>query len=269
MYGFDIGGTEAKSDEHDVFERALMQLAPIVEETGVELIPVFTNIRHLDDDVQFWIDKFFGAALASTAHACASRLTTAYIASGRNIPNVKLEGGSHPVLDANYSSTDLQIRHDSVRLSRLDKVRLVAEWDVALQRLRVCTENPATQLNCGRCEKCIRTMTELVAVGKLAHTTAFPVSDVSAELIDTLTFHAAYEEGFFRELIPALLSRNRSDLVRAIEAKSRQFQKQLAWEEERDLKGTVKKLDRKYLNRSMYRTYKALRHQVKRVSASH
>jgi hypothetical protein len=38
-------------------------------------------------------------------------------------------------------------------------------------------------LNCGKCEKCVRTMLGLLAVGAMDKTDAFPVKDVSRELV--------------------------------------------------------------------------------------
>jgi hypothetical protein len=270
VHGFDIGGRECGDEEIDSYERAIALLSPIAQEAHITLIPVFTNIRHLDDDVGFWIDKFFGAALASVAHVFSNRLSTVLIASGLDVPNVRPTGGaSHPLLDPNYSSADLQLRHDGLRFSRFDKVKLLADWDVALKHLRVCTMNPADVPNCGRCEKCIRTMLELLAVGKLAETPAFPANDVSEELLSTVDFQASFEEVYFQELIAPLTAVGRPDLVRVIETKSKEFHKRLAWEEERDWKGIVKKFDRKYLGSSMYKSYKALRASTKRGTVWH
>jgi hypothetical protein len=263
VYGFDIGAIETQPSEIQIFERSKASLTPLVVDAQATLIPVATNIRHLYDSVEFWIDEFFGAALAAVAHAFDRRISTMYIASGLDIAHVQPHG-SNPMLDPNYSSTDLQIRHDNVRYTRLEKVKIVAEWDKALQNLRVCTMNSPDQINCGECEKCIRTMTELLAVGKLSQTRAFPVNDVSVELLHTLTFHTAYQEDFFRELIAPLATQGRYDLIRVIETKSQQYQKHLVWEEERDWKGTMKRFDRKYLGSRMYNSYKALRAGLKK-----
>ena len=43
-----------------------------------------------------------------------------------------------------------------------------------------------------------------------------------------------------------------------------QFQKHVAWEQERDWKGAVKRFDRRYLGSSLFRSYKAVRRQVKK-----
>jgi hypothetical protein len=268
VFGFDMGATEGSDREIGTFERSLASLKPVVADAGITLIPVFTNVRHLDSDVQFWMHEFHGAALASVAHALSARLAIVSIASSPDTAFSSSPYGSHPLLDHNYSSAELQIRHDGVRFSRLDKVRIVADWDVALQNLRVCTANPSGGLNCGACEKCIRTMTELLAVGKLAHTRAFPVQDVSEALLGSIAITAEDIDCLYRELIEPLKAAGRLDLASVIEAKSTQFHKHLKWEREQDWKGTVKRFDRRYLNSGLFRFYKTARTRVKDVLAS-
>ena len=55
--------------------------------------------------------------------------------------------------------------HDGARHARFQKVRELASWPTALAALRVCPGNPGNELNCGVCEKCLRTRLELLAAG--------------------------------------------------------------------------------------------------------
>jgi hypothetical protein len=131
--------------------------------------------------------------------------------------------GTHPLLDPSYSSRDMRIRHENVTMSRLDKTALIAEWDVALQHMRVCNRTynyrPET-FNCGQCEKCVRTMLELVALGKLGETNAFPVHDVSPELVlASAGAHDHHLEMDYLVLLDPLARIGRHDLVKAIRQK--------------------------------------------------
>jgi hypothetical protein len=245
--------------EGDVFQRNLEATTSAALDAGVELIPVVTNIRTLDYSVDFWMDKFCAAGLASAGHAFAARFSTLAVASSYDIPNLT-KVCSHPLIDPNYSSADLKIRHDDVRLSRLDKLRVVAEWPVALENMRVCTANDPALLNCGRCEKCIRTMTMLLALEKLAQTPAFPIQDVSPELLETITITYPYQDLNFQEVLPLLAKLGRTDLIQVIEAKSADFHRRQKWQEEKDWKGFVKRFDRKWLGSTLYHSYRGLRH---------
>ena len=215
VHGFDIGGVIERGMKYHVFDRARAALSAVAKDANVTLIPVYTNIRHLCDERVLWLDKFFGAVLASVGHAFASRLNLAYIASSYDIPNL-VPCGSHPLLDPEYSSFDLRIKLIGLSLSRLEKLRLVADWDVAFQNFRVCLANVKDRLNCGKCEKCIRTMTELVAIGALDKTRAFVENDVSPELLSSFNIKIRHRASFYQEMLSPLKERGRDDLVRTI-----------------------------------------------------
>ena len=218
VHGFDIGGVIQRGMKYHVFERAKAAMSEVVEDTNTRLIPIYTNIRHLCDERELWLGKFFGAVLASAAHAFASRLDLVFIASSYDTPNL-VPCGSHPMLDPEYSSFDMRIRHRDLALSRMDKLRLVAGWDVALQNIRVCLANVQDRLNCGKCEKCVRTMLGLLAIGALDKTAAFVENDVSPDLLSNFSITIRHREPFYHELLEPLKACGREDLVRVINNK--------------------------------------------------
>ena len=260
VYGFDFGGCEDTEQQYESFERAVTTLSTVAHDANVTLIPVRTNLRYLDADLDCWMKEFHGAALAAVAHAFSERLTRINIASTARIPRT-LPWGSHPLLDPNYGSADLRIWHDGLQYSRLDKARLVAGWDAALANIRVCNENPPAKLNCGRCEKCVRTMLELLVAGALNRASAFPAQDISRELLKEVLNveslrHCVSE---YTELIEPLIAQGRPDLAEVIQDTFRELDKYLAWEKEQDWRGTVKRFDRRILGSFLYRSYKVMR----------
>lgn len=218
VHGFDIGGVIERGMKYHVFDRALAAMSKVAQDARVTLIPVYTNIRHLCDDRDLWLGKFFGAVLAAVGHAFAPRLDLVYIASSYDLKTL-VPCGSHPLLDPEYSSFDLRIRHRDVAVPRLDKLRIVADWDTAFQNFRVCLANVPDRLNCGRCEKCVRTMTALVAIGALHKTRAFVEDDVTPEMFDGFKITIRHREPFYLELLPLLRERGRDDLALTIERK--------------------------------------------------
>lgn len=215
LHGFDIGGVIERGPKYHVFERARQRLAPVAEEAGVELIPVYTNLRHLFDEREFWLNRYYSAVLSAAAHAFAPRFDLVYIASGLDFPKLS-PCGSHPLLDPEYSSYDLRLKHAHTELSRLEKIRLVAAWDTALQNFRVCLANKPDQYNCGVCEKCIRTMTGLLAAGALHRTRCFEADDVTPQILESVNIKDHHRAEFYHELLPALEKMGRLDLVEAI-----------------------------------------------------
>src|SRR5207247_1576133 len=99
-----------------------------------------------------------------------------------------------------------------------EKTRVLADWDTGLQYIRVCNvtdQYRAEQLNCGKCEKCLRTMLSLLALGALDKTRAFPKTRLSAELIKEIILHRKNVR-FWPELIAPLEQIGRSDLADAV-----------------------------------------------------
>jgi hypothetical protein len=248
IYGISSGGNEVESATEflDVFDQLVTTMSHVAKDAGVNLIPVYTNVRQLNIDTKFWSDEFQGAVLSSVAHAFNRRLTSVSISSTSHIASL-YPHGSHPSLDPNYSSHDLKIKHSGITLSRLAKTELLADWDVALQNLKVCTKVRRMQpgmLNCGKCEKCLRTMTALLALGKLDKTNVFPNIDITEKLlVDTVYPDCSYLIFCYRELIPLLEMRGRHDLVRAIERITARYY-------ETDWLGRVKKLISKPFSKS-------------------
>ena len=109
-----------------------------------------------------------------------------YIASGEWYPNL-VPSGSHVVIDENWSTENLQIISDGLEKSRLGKAQVVGDNDLAMQTLRVCWANPDDDYNCGRCEKCLRTMVNLQLAGALERCTTFAVP-LSLRRVKQLTF---------------------------------------------------------------------------------
>lgn len=173
--GFDIAeGT--RGGEEAVFERAAESLRPVAAAAGVELLLVRTNVRNLyvrprGGRTDFWSQWYHGAGLAAVAHALSGRIDRAIIASSLCPENLE-PWGSHPLLDPNWGSSRVEVAHDLL-FSRLEKVRVVAEWPPALRNLRVCLENLPDPLNCCRCLLCVTTMTHLFLAGKLDAAEAF------------------------------------------------------------------------------------------------
>jgi len=242
VYGLEM-------DRPEAFDHVWNCVAKVAEDAKITLIPVYTNIRYLHDDWTFWYDAYMGAALAAVAHALIKRLTIVSIASDYDIPNLRPHG-SHPLVEPNFSSYDLRIKYDGITLSRLAKTRLVADWQVALQNIRVCNKTEYYRpgmLNCGQCEKCIRTMLALLASDALKKTGAFPQTDVSEGLVRANVRLNDRIAPFYEELIVPLEEKGRDDLARAIKRKLAFRRGEIGW------KDRLRRFDRRYMDATLAR----------------
>jgi hypothetical protein len=214
-----------------IFGFVLDSLRVLAEDAHISLIPIFTNIRSLgpdEDNVfwgEFWRKEFMGATFSAIAHVLAKRLNRVSINSSEVIPDL-VPYGTHPLIDPCFSSSDLRIRHEGITLSRLEKTRLVATWNLALQHIRVCNDTPLyrpSRLNCGKCEKCIRTMLALKALGVLNQTSVFPHNNISIEFIKANLHLEDDVLSYYPEMISALYEKGNFEIAKEIDQKYRDY----------------------------------------------
>lgn len=232
------------ADAERRLRRAEAALAPVTRAAGITLIPIFTNLQNLSEgDMPFWQHEYQGAALASFGHVLRRRLNVLSIASTWDVNHLEI-WGSHPVLDHNYGSHDLAIRHEMARWSRPAKLRLLADWTAALRVLRVCNRQPEADLNCGRCEKCLRTMLTLLALGVLDQADTFEFDDLTPDQLRGIVITHPDVEGDYRETSALLRRAGRAELARAIE---RRLRVSPALRQSRRLRAGIHDLDARFL----------------------
>ncbi|MBI4387421.1 MAG: hypothetical protein HY582_00055 [Candidatus Omnitrophica bacterium] len=167
VHGFDV-----RLDDQELYRNVKSAMLDVAKATHKEVIEVATNVRLLLDRFTKW-DHSHGAALASVALLLSAQFRKIYIASS-NPYNVLEPHGSHVLLDPLWSIENTEIVHDGCEATRVEKVVRIAESHVALDYLRVCYENRNGAYNCGICEKCLRTMLNLQAVGALKKCKTLP-----------------------------------------------------------------------------------------------
>ncbi len=116
----------------------------------------------------------------------------------------------------------------------------------------VCFEGPLSEgeLNCGRCEKCLRTMTALEAAGCLNRATAFPrrrLTTADLEAVPDGYLPETYA-GSWEPMISMLEEAGRHDLARVVEHNNRKVKRRLLWSGSKGLKSRLKNVDDRYLH---------------------
>lgn len=217
IHGFDIG-KRAANPEEERFRKALRSLQPVTAEAGVRLISCRTNLRHLPSKPDFWYSRHNGAALAAVGHAAIIGPAFLFIGASHDIAN-PVPIGSHPAVDGLFSSQRVTVIHDGARYSRFQKVRELASWPLALAALRVCPASPASELNCGVCEKCLRTRLELLAAG-VEETPSLGPSRTPIELWSERALGPVSDRAItYEDLLVPLRQRGLDDLCRVLEEK--------------------------------------------------
>ena len=163
--GFDI-----KLQKQDVDGSVLPAIRAVAAQMNKTLVEVSTNIREFSDRLVDWALDYHGAALAAVALLLAPMLNKVYVASTHSERDT-FRWGSHLFLDHLYSTETLSLIHDGADATRVEKVAAIANNRLVQQTLRVCNKGGA--YNCGRCEKCLRTMINLRVAGALEQVVTF------------------------------------------------------------------------------------------------
>lgn len=226
------------------YARTREVLREVAAASACRFVPVVTNVTALEPEVDFIARESLASALVSAAHLFSSRWSDVSLASGRDVP-ILSPLGSHPLLDPRFSSAALEVRHVGIEWSRRERLEQLSAVDGAFTNLVVCMAGPPPPLlNCGKCEKCLRTMTALAGMGRLAETREFPRGDVAPEEIAALPISPHYA-AYWSDILP-LLGR-RPDLAAAVEARLEEARRSSGWLADAGWKGALRRFDRRLL----------------------
>ena len=247
----------------DYWRRTRDATSRLARSAGIEPIFVRTNFRDLDGDVGFFAAKAHSAMLASTAHLLSRRISSASIAADLDLTKVR-PWGSHPDLDPLYSGTAVSILHEGVEANRIEKAARVAAWPEALANLIVCSQGPlrSGSLNCGRCEKCART---LAALGPAAAREAsFEQTDLTPDVIRRLRpgLNPWAVVAFWNDVAEAFRSRGHNDLAAAAAEFVSRARTAEVWGLDDGWKGALRRIDRRFLGSALLRASRRVRRQA-------
>ena len=223
--------------------------AAIATASGLPLTIVSTNLLGHHGDFEFFSRKSHGSMLAAVAQLHAGRIGSAWVAASDDVSTGLGPWGSHPALDPLFGTEAVAMIHDGTGYARAEKARLLARAPEARDHLFVCFEPPAGgSSNCGSCEKCLRTMLELLAGGGLAHSRVFP-RDVDPASILALPGVPSFRalSYYWAPLVEPLRHAGRADLADAVERRLEMDRRAKSWHADRGWKGRLRRLDRALL----------------------
>jgi hypothetical protein len=168
VVGFDIAA-EGRSPLRDA---ALRMAREVAQALGKTLVEVETNVRTFTDRYVDWL-LYHGPVLASVALLHQRTFRKVFIPATHTYAH-PYPMGTHPLLDPLWSTEFTEFVHDGGEATRPEKVGFIAGSELAMDWLRVCAWSPKGEYNCGRCEKCLRTMINLRLNGALGKCRTLP-----------------------------------------------------------------------------------------------
>ncbi len=206
VWGFDVSINDANG-----FRPLAEQLTCAATQINRSHALVHTNLRDNDTVwMRLWGPLTHGAGLAFIALILEKCYAQVFL--GSSFPaEAELPWGSHPLVDALFSTSTMQLVNDGASSTRIDKTDLVAKYAPAQTMLHVC-QAMATG-NCSECVKCFRTMISLDLLGhKKRMESVFDWSRYDVAAINNLSIISAGEKIYFNEILAKALEINRTDV---------------------------------------------------------
>ena len=238
-----IWGADISFEDAVFWEKVRRWIVGFAEKQGVEVRTVRTNMRELVNErplerlhgLETWWGcvghgmMLLGAASPLTRHGLGTM-----VISATHTADFRHPWGSHPAVDSRMGWADVRVVHDAYELSRQDKIHhLVRHAPECLKYLRICYSQHGS-LNCGQCEKCLRTITGLLLEGMDPAQCNFDVdgriSDVVVDRISRRALRLGTDEIFMWQDI----QRHIPERLEGLNAGS---QRMLRWLGEADLSG--------------------------------
>lgn len=177
----------------ELFQQRLKRAKRFAEEYGFALVQSDSNLQDVIEQSHFKTHTYS----SMFAVYCLQKLYSVYYyASGGykyhefnlvDYPNSSC--GSYEMLSLPLFSThSLRVYSEGEGMSRLTKLRDVVKYRPSYKYLNVCLVN---EDNCGKCEKCVRTILGLDAIGKL---------DKYSEVFDVQYYHVN-QQWYFKQML--------------------------------------------------------------------
>ena len=168
---FTVWGADIPIHENDFWERVRNQISLFSNQEGVKVHFIRTNMQQLLNQHllarEYKLEGWWGPVshglmlLGLVAPLTTKGIGTIIIASpGRGDDN----DATNLLSDSNVSWADVRVAVDGYELSRHEKIKDIIKHPEYLPHLRVCYSS-FSNYNCGRCEKCLRTITALILEG--------------------------------------------------------------------------------------------------------
>ncbi len=185
----------------------------IAEKEKVGLIEIESNVRDIIEPIVKW-DYSHGGCLASLGILLGKDLKHVYMASTYTFDQM-FPWGSHPELDKYWSTESTEFHHHGAEVTRLQKVIYISKYPVVLETLRVCYLNVRGQFNCGKCDKCLRTMINLEIAGKLNDSKTFSHS-IDLDILNKIKIESEHGAIFHRENLDYLIDNHKREDIQLV-----------------------------------------------------
>ncbi|MCP4140512.1 MAG: hypothetical protein GY755_09515 [Chloroflexi bacterium] len=213
-HGIFIRGFDILHSENADYQQLFGQYTKQVSKIGIDLIELETNMLSIGHQ-RMDLSKVYGPLIVSAGLSLPTLFQRFYIPSSADYHMLQHTAyTTDPIVDGFLSSDTMDIIHHGSTHTRVEKVEEIANWALAQKLLWVCLDAKFEEKtwNCSRCEKCVRTMIPLYALGKLNRYKTFekPISKNWEILWYARKFNKHYN--YAGEIFP-LLKQKKTDAI--------------------------------------------------------
>lgn len=210
VWGFDI-----PLENTSAFEKLYKRLEKSTILLNKSLLPVITNIRQTRFEITSWGTHSHVGALGAVAHVFAGAFSKVYLGSSYPYKALVTPWGSHPMIDHLLSSSCMEIFTHGLPKNRVEKTKFISKFNIAMGGLHVCWQD-ASDKNCGRCDKCYRTMITLQLLNGLDGCSTFTQKVVTEDEMGRLYCSSDSSIMFLDEIVSFALSKGDLEVVEAV-----------------------------------------------------
>lgn len=156
-----FGAGDTPLSKPDEFKLHAENARALCDDMGVEFLTVETNFCQYPND---WEMEHFNVIVGMLYffENYPHKITASSLCV---LPVSYKIWSSNPITDLMLSCNSANVISDDVAYDRVMKADVVKDWKLATEKMRVCWAGADKSKNCGKCEKCIRTMLDFIACG--------------------------------------------------------------------------------------------------------
>ena len=157
-----LHGMDIPLDNEKFFKLVFASCSKTTQSVGIPLVPIRTNFREVTKAPwEFSHGLGLVASLSQLKHQAGDLL----LGSSEPYDALVSPWGSHPMTDVLLSAEDFEVNHDGAAYSRSMKTKIINQWPESTANLRVCWIKNGSELNCNKCEKCLRSNMNFLSNG--------------------------------------------------------------------------------------------------------
>lgn len=242
VWGFDIPLTEEK-----FFNKVKKHLSSVAKKFNKDIIFVKTNLGfEVINKYASWGDFCYGPAIASVLLLMSDDYNYCYMPACNDY-SVLVPRGSHIIIDHLWNCDGLKFIYDGAEASRIEKVDFISDNNEVRKNLRVCYSSN-DKYNCCECEKCIRTMASLEALGKSGVIKTFS-KKLNIKKMDNIKLKNEPEMNFAKGTMMVALKNKKFELAKHLNYQIMNYKSNLLFKEINQNFDAIS-LDKDFVNKS-------------------